>query len=131
MELMIDVDAANFDGTTPGATYTVMGEEVGFDLYAAASFVAQVTVHQTPGGTTPTLDVRIEHSADRASWATLYDCPQIVAGSGYPKTYVFPFPTPGNASTDVKAWGRYVRITYKVGGTTPEWVVTGKIMGKE
>lgn len=127
LDLETDVDAVNMNGTTPGGTYTVLGAADGYDLYAAASFLAQIVITQTPAGTSPTLDVRIQHSADREHWATLADFTQIVKTGTYPQSYVYAVPT-----ATIQAFGRYGRLQYKVGGSeSPEWTVTGKIMPKE
>jgi len=124
--LIVDAAATNMNGTEPGGTYTATQED-GHDLYPAASAVVQVIITATPAGTTPTLDVRIQHSADGVNWATLLDMTQITKTGTYPQNYVQAIPT-----ATVCAFGRYLRLQYKVGGTdSPEWVVTSQIQAKE
>lgn len=123
LDLERDVDAVNMTASSPGGTYTVLGDENGYDLYAAASFAVSITAHQAPGGSNPTCDVRVQHSADREHWATLADLTQITTGPG---TFVTVFPTAA-----VPSFARYVRLQYKVGGTTPDWTITGVVQGKE
>jgi hypothetical protein len=91
------------DGSTARTAYGVEnGVSDYVDLYECGSgFVAFAVVTQTATGTTPTLDIRIEHSADMENWATLADFTQITTGAGtYFKSVSPPF-------------ARYVRFTTK------------------
>lgn len=113
------------DGTTPGSTYTTLGQ-TSFDTYAASGFAAFVTVQSTPGGTSPTVDVKLQHSPDLINWVDLSAFTQITKTGTYPQSFALNVPGPG--TSDPKTWARYVRFQYKVGGTTPEWVITGQII---
>ena len=71
--------------------------------YAAAIFVTAVS------GTLPTMDVRIEESADAGTtWFTVYDFPRITAVGSYYSPYL---PLSGNR----------VRYVQTIGGTTPSF----------
>lgn len=61
-------------------------------------------------GTTPTLDVDVQESADDTNWSTIASSPQITAAG----EYIISF------ATDK----RYVRVALTVGGSSPNFGVT-------
>lgn len=69
-------------------------------------------------GTSPTLDVKLQTSPDGASW---FDLPggalaQITAS--------------GNYALKVANFGRFIRVAYSIGGTTPSFAFKATFVGK-
>lgn len=61
-------------------------------------------------GTSPTLDITIQESADNSAWRNVVIFPQITAAGPYRRIYA----SPGS-------FGKYVRAAMTVGGTTPNF----------
>jgi len=78
------------------------------DLGAGSGDVtAQIHV-VSAGGTSPTVDAVVQHSADDSTWVDLLTLPQ-VAGQGA-----------ANAEVRGQSVERYVRATWTLGGTSPQ-----------
>lgn len=73
-------------------------------------------------GTSPTLDMTIEHSHDNVNWSTLYAFPQ-KTGVGISTRYV-----PNDTEF---GFMRYVRANYVLGGSNPNFTFSVTIVGKE
>ena len=105
----------------PGTSYAVVapswasGAETCIDTQGAKQISIQVNAPATVTGTSPTMDVRVEHSNDGENWTTLYDFPQWTTNG----TKMFTMPNP--SGTDPQACGRYLRFQAKVGGTSPSF----------
>lgn len=79
---------------------------------AAAGKIAEILlmVHCTAAsGTTPTLDVSLEQSADGSSWSA-------ITGSSATQ-----LTAAGNRVIAARATANYVRVVYTIGGTTPSF----------
>lgn len=64
-------------------------------------------------GTSPTLDITVQHSFDGTTWYTLLALTQIVTGSANATTVQFL----GTSTDYLKPLGNFVRLAYTVGGT--------------
>lgn len=117
------------DSTFPGTAYANVGA-AGYTVIDAGAweeFVAFVTLHQAPTGVIPTLDVRIEHSADGVNgWVTLADFAQLTISA-----VTIGLSIPGPGTSDPKTFARYIRFMAKVGGTTPVYTATIRLSPKE
>jgi len=60
-------------------------------------------------GTTPTLDVKVQHSADDSTWADLATFTQVTSANGYERIAV------------TGTVNRYIRAQFTLGGTTPDF----------
>jgi len=76
----------------------------GFDL-SAYRHLTTVLVVRDAGGTSPTLDITLEHSMDGENWFTLVTFPQATGPTTHPEV-----------SSD---FGRFVRARSQYGGTGP------------
>lgn len=99
--------------------YKVVGEAK-YDTAEWSAFTISLYV-ASQSGSTPTLDVRIEHAVLDPStvpyspWVTLKDFAQVTTTTG---VTVLSFP-----DGTIYQWGRFVRVLAKVGGTTPIYVI--------
>lgn len=97
-------------------TITATGNSISFDLGDAEQIAATLNV-SAASGTTPTLDVIIEDSADGSVWTTLQAFAQKTAAGTEVVRITNPF-------------HNRIRATYTVGGTTPSFTATLKITAK-
>lgn len=79
----------------------------------------------TVTGTSPTLDITLQHSSDGTNWVTLRAFTQLVSGSANSTAHLF-----AAAATDyLIPLLPYVRASYTAGGTTPSFgSVTVKLL---
>lgn len=98
--------AQDITTTTSSATRS-LGPTEGRDGYVGLVSVAAIT------GTNPTLDIKIQHSADNANWVDLLTFTQLVSGSA--NTTAHKFPT--TATDHLIPLLSYVRATWTIGGT--------------
>ena len=113
LEAAAVVTAAELTEVTLGTSFTLMGVRAAIETSDWSGFVFFVICPDAPTGTTPTLDVKVEHSPDGLNWVTLATLPQITAAG----TYAVSVPGPG--TSDAKTFALFVRAVGKVGGTTP------------
>lgn len=100
-------------GFTVNATGTLTSQPTLNDINGA-KWVGYLSVG-TITGTTPTLDVTIQHSADGTNWVTLCTFTQLTGASGNTAQHVF-----AAAATDyLRPLLPYVRVTHTAGGTLP------------
>lgn len=96
---------------------TASGEGLSTDLGNTKELVVTLDVSAV-GGTTPTLDVKLQHSPDGVKWSDL--------GTAFgQKTGV---------SREVKAftqYHRYVKAVYTIGGTAPSFTFSVEATAKE
>ena len=101
------LDTVAMTATTTGTGWLV-------ERYTEAIVVVDVTA---VSGTSPTLDITVQTSADNSIWATLTTFTQITS-----------------VSTNIKFIsniGKYVRVKYTIGGSsTPTFTMTSKISVK-
>lgn len=99
--------------------YTVIGD-ASYDTAEWSAFTIQLYV-ASQSGSTPTLDIRIQHAVIDPTtvsydpWVTLKDFTQVTTSTG---VTVLSFP-----DGTIYQWGRFVRVLAKVGGTTPIYVI--------
>lgn len=137
--ILITRAAQSLSGTSPSN----IGQEEYYDVGSYGEFTAFLTVHQAPNGTAegfppfypPSLDVRIEQSADHSpdvlagnpvGWTTLVNFAQFTATPG---TYAVSVPGPGNS--DAKTFARYIRFMQTMHGLNTIYTVTLRLSPKE
>lgn len=79
----------------------------------ARKFVIERAV-TTITGTSPTLDITVQHSFDGTTWYTLLALTQIVSGSASSTAAQFL----GTSTDYLKPLGNFVRLAYAVGGSS-------------
>lgn len=110
--------------TSHPTTYALLGTATYVEFPTARDGVMHVTVHQQPTGTSPTLDVKLQDSADGANFADISGAAiaQFTGGSQQ---------TTKRVAVPAQI-GRYVRCMAAIGGTsTPAYTVTVKLTMKE
>ncbi len=107
--VLADVALASAARTASGASGPVA------NVGAAADVL--LMVHCTAAsGTTPTLDVSLEESANNADWTA-------VANSGATQ-----LTAAGNRVASARVTKNYVRVAYAIGGTTPSFTFSATVM---
>lgn len=110
-------------GVAPAAkTATVTGASL--DLQGG-NYIGKLAVVQDVGvvsGTTPTLDGKIQDSADNSSWADV---------SGYTFNQVTASTNKQVLSVDTRAVRRYIRYVGTIAGTTPSFGLDVIIIGQK
>jgi len=98
-------------GTTATYTPTRLNDRLGqFDKYSLTAIADQVS------GTTPTVTVQLEHSADQRNWANKNGTAEINAQSlSTSQTNVFTGTDAGTTPANA-----FVRLRVVLGGTTPQ-----------
>jgi len=92
---MLASGARTTSGTTSGFNF-----EDGIELIVFAEVTAA-------SGTSPTLDLAIQTSHDNTNWAALSSFTQITGT--------------GNSIKAVTNYGKYIRVSYTIAGTTPSF----------
>lgn len=95
------------------ATRTADANGTGVDTWAKGrprEAIVLLTVADSPGGTSPTLDVKIQDSSDNSTWTDL------AGGAFTQKT------AGGFEEKAIKGFKRYIRVVHDTGGTTPSFV---------
>jgi hypothetical protein len=94
----------------PKASRTSTGTGTAVDNTVSTSNGAAAYLHVVAAsGTTPTLDVKVQHSADNSTWADLITFTQVTAANSYERV----------AATGTV--NRYLRVSYTIAGTTPDF----------
>lgn len=112
--LDIQADSGVYNGTVlENATVTATGSGTARDnAVATGNGGGAFLIVQTASGTTPTIDVKITHSADNSTYADLVTFTQATSTTAEVKTV--------SAGTTVN---RYLKVQYTVGGTNPSFAV--------
>ena len=104
----------------PTATRTATGQTSGIDLRLYDGDVMLLLDSAAGTGTSPTLDVTIEDSADNSSFAAI---------SGAAFTQVGAAASAQKLVISKDSARRYVRIKYTIGGTTPSFTFSVNAFG--
>lgn len=89
---------------------TATGTSASVDNSASTANGLSAYLHVTAAsGTTPTLDVKVQHSADDATWADLATFAQVTSANGYERIAV------------TGTVNRYIRAQFTLGGTSPDF----------
>jgi len=104
----------------PTAARTSTGQTSGIDLKNYDGDVVFLLDSAAGTGTSPTLDVTIEDSADNSSFAAI---------SGAAFTQVVDAASAQKLVVNKDSARRYVRIKYTVGGTTPSFTFSVNAVG--
>jgi hypothetical protein len=109
-------------------TANTNGASVDLALVGGNTISASLSVGSV-SGTSPTLSVKLQSSADNSTWADIPGAvfPTVTAsGANTRQVLQVTLPRPDNTGT---AAPRYVRAVATVGGTSPSYVVNCEIMG--
>ena len=102
----------------------VHGEQA-ITLHGPIPTQGEVETVGTITGTSPTLDITLQHSSDGTNWVTLRAFSQLVSGSANSTTHLFA----ASATDYLIPVLPYVRASYTAGGTTPSFgSVTVKLL---
>lgn len=114
---MFDKNLIFRDGSTAGALSATGSQALDFGAGDRRAITYEVIVPIAPTGTTPTLDVKIEESDDNVTFRPFLVFPQINAEGVFHVTG--------------KSNGRYRKMTWTLGGTTPNFgaVTAGPVFG--
>lgn len=88
------------------STGTTSGLDNGASTADGAAAYLQVTA---ASGTTPTLDVKVQHSSDGSTYADLITFTQVTAANAYERVAV------------TGTVNRYLRVEFTIGGTSPDF----------
>ncbi len=106
----------------PTATRTATGQTSGIDLRAYDGDVLFLLDSAAGGGSSPTLDVTIEESADNSSFAA-------VASGAVAFTQVTGTASAQKVALNKDDAKRYVRIKYTIGGSSPTFTFSVNAVG--
>lgn len=94
----------------PLGAETATGDDTAVDNGASSANGLSAYLHVTDvSGTTPTLDVKVQHSADNSTWVDLATFAQVTSSNSYERVAV------------TGTVNRYLRAQYTIAGTTPEF----------
>jgi hypothetical protein len=94
----------------PHGSETSTGTTTGLDNSASTANGAAAYLQVTAAsGTTPTLDVKVQHSSDGTTYADLLTFTQVTAANAYERVA-----TTGTVN-------RYLRVEFTIGGTSPDF----------
>lgn len=99
------------------ANQTASGSSSSHEVPGMTRFAYHLTVTGTPGGTSATLDVTIEDSPDGSNWASVGSFAQVTAAGTI-------------AYRPVTPTSRYVRASWTLGGTTPDFTFSIALFAK-
>jgi hypothetical protein len=94
------------DGSTAPTAYANALTEDYYDLYDCSAFTVFCTVHTAPTGTTPTLDLKLQHSPDGVEWDDLDGSAFTQMNSATTESVS----VPGPGTSDAKTFARYIRV---------------------
>ncbi len=106
----------------PTATRTATGQTSGIDLKEYDGDVLFILDSAAGGGSSPTLDVTIEESADNSSFAA-------VASGAVAFTQVTGTASAQKVALNKDDAKRYVRIKYTIGGSSPTFTFSVNAVG--
>ena len=107
---IIDVHGELLVSSLAAGTYVASGDGAGIDLQGYQGVLKIVLDSGAGGGTTPTLDVKIQDSADNSIFADV---------SGKVFTQVTDIASIQSLAIDTRAVRRYIRAVLTIGGSTP------------
>lgn len=102
----------------PVASVSASGNGTGVDLQQYAGQVAVILDAHNVSGTTPTMDVKIQDSADNSSFAD----------AGYAFTQVTTTDSAQKLVINKNELRRYVRVVKTAGGTSPVYLLSAKLL---
>ena len=108
---VIDVHGELIAASLAAGTYTADATGAGMDLQGYQGVLKVILNSGAGGGTTPTLDAKIQDSADNSAFA---DIPGKVFGQVTDAGASIQF-----LGIDTRTVKRYIRITLTIGGTSP------------
>ena len=112
------VSTNTLDFGAPG-TVPVADRLMGRDLGIGKSIPLLIQLNAAATGTTPTLQVAFQQSADNATWTTIAETPVLAGGAEGDILELDAIP---RGFTQ-----RYAQLNYVVGGTTPSYTITAGI----
>jgi hypothetical protein len=107
-----NLESVTFVAGHPTAARTATGQTTGIDVKDYDGDLIFILDSAAGGGSSPTLDVTIEDSADNSSFSAL---------SGAAFTQVTGSASAQTLEVDANGCKRYVRIKYTIGGSSPSF----------
>ena len=117
-----NLDKVNLIAGHPTAARTATGQTSGIDLRVYDGDVVFVLDSAAGAGTSPTLDVTIEDSADNSSFAA-------IASGAVAFTQVTGSASAQTLEVDANGCKRYVRVKYTIGGSSPSFTFSVNAIG--
>ena len=97
------------------AARTTSGQSNSYDFSDASECLILVNA-TVVSGTNPTLDIKVQVSDDNSTWYDHTDLRQIIKAGNYPES--------------ITVFGKYVRLSYTIAGTTPSFTFQIKALRK-
>ena len=119
---IIDVHNELLASNLIAGTYTVNADGAGVDLQDYQGVLKVILNSGAGGGTTPTLDAKIQDSADNSAFA---DIPGKVFGQ------VTGIASIQSLAIDTRTVKRYIRVALTIGGTTPTFGLAVTAVGQK
>ena len=120
---IIDVHNELLASNLIAGTYTVNADGAGVDLQDYQGVLKVILNSGAGGGTTPTLDAKIQDSADNSAFA---DIPDKVFGQVTDAGASIQF-----LGIDTRTVKRYIRVALTIGGTTPTFGLAVTAVGQK
>ena len=115
-----NLESVNFVAGHPTAARTATGQTSGIDVRDYDGDLVFILDSAAGGGSSPTLDVTIEDSADNSSFSAL---------SGAAFTQVTGTASAQTLEVDANGCKRYVRVKYTIGGSSPTFTFSVNAIG--
>ena len=119
---IVDVHGELLASSLAAGTYTVSGESAGIDLQGYQGILKVILDSGAGGGTTPTLDVKIQDSTDNLTFADV---------SGKVFTQVTDIASIQSLAIDTRAVRRYIRAVLTIAGTSPTFGLAVVAVGQK
>ena len=119
---IIDVHGELLASNLIAGTYTADANGAGADLQGYQGVLKIVLDSGAGGGTTPTLDVKIQDSTDNLTFADV---------SGKVFTQVTDSASIQSLAIDTRAVRRYIRAVLTIGGSTPTFGLAAIVVGQK
>ena len=119
---IIDVHGELLASSLAAGTYTVSGESAGIDLQGYQGTLKVILNSGVGGGTTPTLDVKIQDSTDNSSFTD-------VVGKTFAQ--VTTIASLQSLGIDTRAVRRYIRAVLTIAGTSPTFGLAVAVAGQK
>ena len=119
---IIDVHGELIAASLAAGTYTVNADGVGVDLQGYQGALKVILNSGAGGGTSPTLDIKIQDSADNSVFADV---------SGKVFTQVTGVASIQSLAIDTRAVRRYIRTVLTITGTSPSFGLAITAVGQK
>ena len=124
-DVVVVKDAGNVPLTAVAKTATFVSAAINIP---EASFLGVQVLVASVTGTSPTLDVSLQVSFNGTNWATLQDAQSSFSGQGV--IALDQLTAAGSSFMQCMFGGVYLRLNFVLGGTSPSFTITGRVMIK-